>query len=155
MYNWQQDQRLVVIVGKHNKDKCSLFLHLTVSLQATTGSVWCEVCLICTPLCAGFLDWVPKKMQRVGCMELLNTVQRRVKPKLHVFGHIHEGLCINTQHWYNNRAFEHIHLHTVGKKHFDNKSTWKKSISIHREVEKCFLFSPNIFFSLTYLLYDS
>lgn len=41
--------------------------------------------------CAGFLDWVPKKMQRVGCMELLNTVQRRVQPKVHVFGHIHEG----------------------------------------------------------------
>lgn len=40
---------------------------------------------------AGFLDWVPKKMQRVGCMELLNTVQRRVQPKLHIFGHIHEG----------------------------------------------------------------
>lgn len=40
---------------------------------------------------AGFLDWVPRKMQRVGCMELLNTVQRRVQPKLHVFGHIHEG----------------------------------------------------------------
>lgn len=40
---------------------------------------------------AGFLDWVPKKMQRVGCMELLNTVQRRVQPKVHVFGHIHEG----------------------------------------------------------------
>lgn len=41
----------------------------------------------------GFLDWVPRKMQRVGCMELLNTVQRRVQPKLHVFGHIHEGKC--------------------------------------------------------------
>lgn len=47
--------------------------------------------LIHMSLCAGFLDWVPKKMQRVGCMELLNTVQRRVQPKLHVFGHIHEG----------------------------------------------------------------
>nr|XP_008504867.1 PREDICTED: metallophosphoesterase domain-containing protein 1-like [Equus przewalskii] len=34
----------------------------------------------------GFLDWVPKKMQRVGCVELLNTVQRRVQPRLHVFG---------------------------------------------------------------------
>lgn len=42
---------------------------------------------------AGFLDWVPKKMQRVGCVELLNTVQRRVQPRLHVFGHIHEGGC--------------------------------------------------------------
>ncbi|CAJ0964004.1 unnamed protein product [Ranitomeya imitator] len=39
----------------------------------------------------GFLDWVPKKLQRVGCVELLNTVQRRVQPRLHVFGHIHEG----------------------------------------------------------------
>lgn len=47
-------------------------------------------------LCAGFLDWVPKKMQRVGCMELLNTVQRRVQPKLHVFGHIHEGTWTRT-----------------------------------------------------------
>jgi len=27
----------------------------------------------------------------VGCVELLNTVQRRVRPKLHVFGGIHEG----------------------------------------------------------------
>ncbi|XP_062610153.1 metallophosphoesterase MPPED2-like isoform X2 [Saccostrea cucullata] len=27
----------------------------------------------------------------VGCVELLNTVQKRVKPKYHVFGHIHES----------------------------------------------------------------
>lgn len=47
--------------------------------------------------CAGFLDWVPKKMQRVGCMELLNTVQRRVQPKLHVFGHIHEGTGLHVR----------------------------------------------------------
>ena len=26
-----------------------------------------------------------------GCLELLNTVQRRVKPQYHVFGHIHES----------------------------------------------------------------
>ncbi|KAK3517812.1 hypothetical protein QTP70_018952 [Hemibagrus guttatus] len=54
----------------------------------------------CPPL--GFLDWVPRKMQRVGCMELLNTVQRRVQPKLHVFGHIHEGklACINPTYSY-------------------------------------------------------
>ncbi|XP_039618122.1 EF-hand calcium-binding domain-containing protein 6-like [Polypterus senegalus] len=44
----------------------------------------------------GFLDWVPKQMQRAGCMELLNTVQRRVQPKLHVFGHIHEGYGVMT-----------------------------------------------------------
>lgn len=28
---------------------------------------------------------------RAGCVELLNTVQTRVKPKYHLFGHIHEG----------------------------------------------------------------
>lgn len=28
---------------------------------------------------------------RAGCVELLATVQKRVKPKYHVFGHIHEG----------------------------------------------------------------
>lgn len=28
----------------------------------------------------------------VGCVELLSTIQQRVRPKYHVFGHIHEGL---------------------------------------------------------------
>ncbi|KAJ8252086.1 hypothetical protein COCON_G00213980 [Conger conger] len=44
----------------------------------------------------GFRDWVPKELQRVGCVELLNTVQRRVRPKLHAFGGIHEGYGIMT-----------------------------------------------------------
>ncbi|UYV68671.1 MPPED1, partial [Cordylochernes scorpioides] len=39
---------------------------------------------------------------RAGCVELLSTVQRRVRPAFHVFGHIHEGSfhslsCLNTQ----------------------------------------------------------
>lgn len=29
--------------------------------------------------------------ERAGCVELLSTVQKRVKPKYHIFGHIHEG----------------------------------------------------------------
>ncbi len=29
---------------------------------------------------------------RAGCVELLNTVQKRVRPKYHVYGHIHEGM---------------------------------------------------------------
>lgn len=33
---------------------------------------------------------------RAGCVELLTTVQNRVKPKYHVFGHIHEGYGITT-----------------------------------------------------------
>lgn len=28
---------------------------------------------------------------RAGCVDLLNVVQQRIKPKYHVFGHIHEG----------------------------------------------------------------
>ncbi|KAK3100207.1 hypothetical protein FSP39_016322 [Pinctada imbricata] len=34
--------------------------------------------------------------QKAGCVELLNTIQKRVKPKFHVFGHIHEGYGITT-----------------------------------------------------------
>uniref|UniRef100_A0A0A9WZK3 Metallophosphoesterase domain-containing protein 1 n=1 Tax=Lygus hesperus TaxID=30085 RepID=A0A0A9WZK3_LYGHE len=33
---------------------------------------------------------------RAGCVELLSVVQKRVKPKYHVFGHIHEGYGITT-----------------------------------------------------------
>ena len=29
--------------------------------------------------------------QLAGCVDLLLTIQQRVRPKLHVFGHIHEG----------------------------------------------------------------
>lgn len=28
---------------------------------------------------------------RAGCVELLSSVQQRIQPKYHVFGHIHEG----------------------------------------------------------------
>jgi len=33
---------------------------------------------------------------RAGCVELLTTVQQRVKPKYHVFGHIHEGELVSS-----------------------------------------------------------
>ncbi|XP_065910919.1 metallophosphoesterase MPPED2-like [Dysidea avara] len=33
---------------------------------------------------------------RAGCVDLLHTIQTRVKPKYHVFGHIHEGYGITT-----------------------------------------------------------
>lgn len=33
---------------------------------------------------------------RAGCVELLQTIQKRVKPKYHVFGHIHEGYGITS-----------------------------------------------------------
>ncbi|EGD73264.1 metallophosphoesterase domain-containing protein 1 [Salpingoeca rosetta] len=34
--------------------------------------------------------------QRAGCVDLLREIQTRVKPKLHVFGHIHEGYGTTT-----------------------------------------------------------
>ncbi|XP_068698120.1 metallophosphoesterase MPPED2-like [Montipora foliosa] len=34
--------------------------------------------------------------ERAGCLNLLHTVQSRVKPKYHIFGHIHEGYGITT-----------------------------------------------------------
>ena len=34
-----------------------------------------------------------KRGNRAGCVDLLHTVQQRVKPKYHIFGHIHEGKC--------------------------------------------------------------
>ncbi|XP_037939419.1 metallophosphoesterase domain-containing protein 1 [Teleopsis dalmanni] len=33
---------------------------------------------------------------RAGCVELLTTVQKRVRPKYHVFGHVHEGYGITS-----------------------------------------------------------
>lgn len=33
---------------------------------------------------------------RTGCVELLTTIQNRVKPKYHIFGHIHEGYGVTT-----------------------------------------------------------
>ena len=33
---------------------------------------------------------------RAGCVDLLLEIQNRIHPKLHVFGHIHEGAGIST-----------------------------------------------------------
>ena len=32
-----------------------------------------------------------QSQQRAGCVDLLMQIQHRIKPKVHVFGHIHEG----------------------------------------------------------------
>jgi len=41
----------------------------------------------------GVLDYTQRDMWNVGCLHLFDKVQQ-VKPKLHVFGHIHEGYGI-------------------------------------------------------------
>ena len=33
---------------------------------------------------------------RAGCYDLLKAVQGKVKPRLHVFGHIHEGFGVSS-----------------------------------------------------------
>lgn len=40
----------------------------------------------------GYGDKTTRK-QHVGCVELLNTIQKRVKPRYCVYGHIHESKC--------------------------------------------------------------
>ena len=37
-------------------------------------------------------NWCKHLLYSAGCVDLLHTIQTRVKPKYHVFGHIHEGL---------------------------------------------------------------
>lgn len=45
------------------------------------------------PLGRGDLNW---RGERSGCVDLLHTIQSRVKPKYHVCGHIHEGYGMTT-----------------------------------------------------------
>ena len=49
-----------------------------------------DVLLTHTPP-AGVLDASEYSMRPLGCEELLRAVQRRVRPALHVFGHVHGG----------------------------------------------------------------
>lgn len=62
---------------------------------------------------------------RAGCTELLSTVQHRVQPKYHVFGHIHEGIYIivNTLCKYYNTVFPGYGVTSDGKIIFINAST--------------------------------
>ena len=62
---------------------------------------------------------------RAGCVELLKTVQQRVKPKYHIYGHIHEGkikqslLLHPTKHVHNAGSqwkYVRIEMHLL--KHF-------------------------------------
>lgn len=46
----------------------------------------------------GYLD-IWKRNKHWGCAELLNAVEKRVRPRFHVFGHVHEknGAVTNDQ----------------------------------------------------------
>lgn len=62
----------------------------------------------------GHGDFCVKGMN-VGCVELLSVVQKRVKPRYHVFGHIHEGYGITTdgQTMFVNAAICNVHYKPV------------------------------------------
>ncbi|OQO11793.1 hypothetical protein B0A48_03520 [Cryoendolithus antarcticus] len=47
---------------------------------------------------AGILDLVPGKNERIGCNSLLKAVEK-ARPKLHCFGHIHEGYGYEVKTW--------------------------------------------------------
>lgn len=46
----------------------------------------------------GILDYIPDQNKSVGCKLLLESL-KRIKPKYHLFGHIHEGYGTATGYW--------------------------------------------------------
>ncbi|KAI1700172.1 calcineurin-like phosphoesterase domain-containing protein [Ditylenchus destructor] len=71
-----------------------------LKIPAYNSSTPIDVLLTHTPP-LGHNDLVVRRSysERVGCAELLNVVEKRVRPKFHVFGHIHEnnGLTTNDE----------------------------------------------------------
>uniref|UniRef100_A0AC35G5Z2 Calcineurin-like phosphoesterase domain-containing protein n=1 Tax=Panagrolaimus sp. PS1159 TaxID=55785 RepID=A0AC35G5Z2_9BILA len=63
----------------------------------------------------GYLDLF--KGERWGCTELLNTVEYRVKPKYHIFGHVHEqnGIATNGKTTFINASICNHDLEIVNK----------------------------------------
>lgn len=51
----------------------------------------------------------------VGCVELLNSIEQRIKPKFHIFGHIHEdhGITRNDDTIFINASICDKHYHAV------------------------------------------
>lgn len=52
----------------------------------------------------GILDYIPDQDKSVGCKLLLDSLER-IKPKFHLFGHIHESYGEDILYWYENVKF--------------------------------------------------
>lgn len=79
--------------------------------------------------------------QRAGCAELLRTVQTRVLPKLHVFGHIHEGKCVNGSWRKVFRChFQDMALASMGKPCLLTRPS--VTVSIGLRIQRLFLMLP-------------
>lgn len=55
----------------------------------------------------GILDYANYGKENTGCKHLLDTLTKRVKPKVHICGHIHESFG---QHELNNTRFYNVSL---------------------------------------------
>ena len=62
----------------------------------------------------------PGTVTRTGCIELLKTVRERVKPRYHLYGHIHEdyGIRSDGTTTYINAAYSGDHHKPSDKKPF-------------------------------------
>ena len=50
---------------------------------------------------------------RAGCVELLMSVQQRIKPKYHIYGHIHEGIFVISLAWRRSAIYIIFKLHFI------------------------------------------
>lgn len=66
----------------------------------------------------GILDWCPEG--NVGCKNLFQAI-RRVKPRMHCFGHIHEGNGVEIIDW---------------KTHATERNSVRKNDAVHRHFEE-------------------
>ncbi|KAK6023014.1 hypothetical protein OSTOST_11267, partial [Ostertagia ostertagi] len=90
---WLHDKGVEVSISENRRPLCLWSIHGKVY----DGKKWkkipsnLDVLITHTPA-LGYLDtyteWRP---ERWGCRHLLREIETRVKPKFHVFGHVHQG----------------------------------------------------------------
>ena len=74
------------------------FANWTLWIETTFKTVWvllltsAELLFLLLMTCKSNLILNIVIFFLLGCVELLNSVQKRIKPKYHIYGHIHEGL---------------------------------------------------------------
>lgn len=68
---------------------------------------------------------------RAGCADLLLQIQERIRPKLHVFGHIHEDYSLQSDGvtWYCNAWSANL-------KYACNQAPWTMDVDIHSDNKK-------------------
>lgn len=75
---------------KNSKNKAFCFNDSDLQMELAKIPTGVDVLLTHMPP-FGILDWSPTKEKNSGSVYIRSEVMERVKPKLHVFGHLHEG----------------------------------------------------------------